>query len=157
MRYMLIDRVTDMQPGKFVRGIRNITLTEDVLATHFPNFPILPGVLITDTMAQVATWGSVAGDAFRQRARLVALRGAKFRRYVRAGDQLTVEAQFVGQSAEGRPVWRTKACVGGKPIASVAEMEFELEELSERSADLERRRYLYCGGQPIHELLTIDD
>ena len=59
MRYFLLDRVTDVVPGESARGIKNVTLTDDVLHDHFPDFPILPGALLVEAFAATEVIGAV--------------------------------------------------------------------------------------------------
>jgi 3-hydroxyacyl-[acyl-carrier-protein] dehydratase len=145
MRYLTVDRLVDLDPGRSARAIRNVTLTEDVFATHFPNFPVLPGVLVTDTMSQVAAWACASRFRLERKARLVGLRGAKFRHYVRPGDQLLVAADHVCSDGE-RDVWRAKATVDGKLIALIAELEFVVEPVPEAYIARERERFAWAGG-----------
>ena len=145
MRYLLLDRVLEIEPGRSIRAIRNVTLTEDVLATHFPNFPILPGVIITDTLVQAASWAWAANTDFMLGTRLHTLREAKFRRYVRPGDQLVVEAQWTHD--EGiYTVWKAKALVNGKPVASIREVVLAPRTLSVEVANQQRTTFNYCAG-----------
>lgn len=102
-------------------------------------------MLITDTMAQVAAWAAASENGLDVVAGLVALREAKFRRYVRPGDQMVVETELVRHLGE-RTVWKAKALVDNKVIASIKELEFILTSLSPEAARLERQRFIYCGG-----------
>ncbi len=54
MRYLFVDRIISMEVGKSVQAIKNITATEDVFNDHFPRFPLYPGALLIETMAQTA-------------------------------------------------------------------------------------------------------
>ncbi len=146
MRYLLIDRVLELEPGQFIRAVRNVTLTEDVLATHFPNFPILPGVIITDTLTQAASWAYAAQTDFAVGTRLYTLREAKFRRYVRPGDQLIIEARHLRDEEGGCTVWQAKALVNSRPVASIKELWLAPRSLSPEAADRQRRNFRYCGG-----------
>jgi len=53
--FILVDRVIELDPGKHIVGIKNVTINEPFFQGHFPGFPIMPGVLIVEAMAQ--TWG----------------------------------------------------------------------------------------------------
>lgn len=161
MRFHTVDRVTALVPGESITGVRNVAMTEDVFDTHFPNQPVLPGVLVTSTMAQLATWGSTSRYAFSRCGRLVALRQAKFRRFVRPGDQVVVSGQRrVGPSGDDTSdtpgyavygdgtveLWRVRATVEGALVAAIAEVAIELYDNTPGGATLDRQRFAWAGG-----------
>src|SRR5438067_691906 len=92
MRYFLIDKVTELVLGTHARGVKNITLTDEVLHDHFPDHPIMPGALILEAAAQLA--GFLLEVSFNQagepprRALLVQIELAKFHDTAGPGDQL---------------------------------------------------------------------
>jgi len=91
--FLLIDRVLELDPGRRILALKNVTFNEEFFQGHFPGQPIMPGVLILEAMAQAGGIlvlppdGSAAGKAFY----LVAIENAKFRRTVVPGDRLTIE------------------------------------------------------------------
>jgi 3-hydroxyacyl-[acyl-carrier-protein] dehydratase len=56
MRFHLIDRITELQPAKLLRGYKNLALGEEYLADHFPGFPVMPGVLMLQTLVEAGSW-----------------------------------------------------------------------------------------------------
>src|SRR3954452_6748609 len=56
MRFVLIDRILDMQPGRSVVAGKNLSLAEEYLADHFPGFPVMPGVLMLEALTQAGAW-----------------------------------------------------------------------------------------------------
>jgi 3-hydroxyacyl-[acyl-carrier-protein] dehydratase len=56
MRYLLIDCITEWQPGTKIKGIKNVAMSEDFLEYHFPKNPIMPGVLLLEAIAQLTGW-----------------------------------------------------------------------------------------------------
>lgn len=56
MRFNLVDRITEWQPGKSLKGIKYLTLAEEYLADHFPTFPVMPGVLMLETLVEAGAW-----------------------------------------------------------------------------------------------------
>ena len=56
MRFLLIDRILEYQKGKFAVGSKDVAMSEDFLADHFPRFPVMPGVLQLEAISQLASW-----------------------------------------------------------------------------------------------------
>ena len=56
MRFHLIDRILELDPGKRIRMVKNLTLGEEYLADHFPTFPVMPGVLMLQTLVEGSAW-----------------------------------------------------------------------------------------------------
>ena len=90
MRWIWIDRFLEFQPGKSARATKSLSLAEDYFADHFPGYPVMPGSLILEGLAQ--TGGvlllSSLEDPSRVLVYFMGIDGAKFRRPVRPGDQL---------------------------------------------------------------------
>src|SRR5215471_14436100 len=89
---LLVDRIEELEEERVV-GIKNVTANEPFFVGHFPDFPVMPGVLITEAMAQVA--GVLVLSSIPDRATklvlLASVEEAKFRKPVRPGDQLRIE------------------------------------------------------------------
>lgn len=98
--FLLVDRIIELEETRIV-GIKNVTANEPFFVGHFPEFPVMPGVLITESMAQVA--GVLVLKSIPDRhSKLVLLASvdeAKFRRPVRPGDQLRIEMTMVSRKA----------------------------------------------------------
>ncbi|MFQ5735645.1 MAG: 3-hydroxyacyl-ACP dehydratase FabZ [Thermodesulfobacteriota bacterium] len=87
--FLLIDRITELEPGKSARGLKNVTINEPFFHGHFPGHPIMPGVLIVEAMAQVG--GVLAFKSANVNNKVVYFMGidkARFRRPVVPGDTL---------------------------------------------------------------------
>ena len=95
--FLLVDRVLEIEPGKRLVGIKNVTINEPFFQGHFPGHPIMPGVLIVEAMAQAG--GMLLMDNFEDPGSKVvyfaALDGVKFRRPVVPGDQLRFELELL--------------------------------------------------------------
>ena len=121
--FLLVDRILEIDPGKRIVGFKNVTINEPFFQGHFPKHPIMPGVLIIESMAQVG--GVLAFKSTKgTEGQLVFFLGidkAKFRKPVYPGDQLRIEVEVI---QERPPFWKLKgmAYVDGK-LAAEAELK----------------------------------
>ena len=123
--FLLVDRVIDFEPGKSIHAYKNITINEPFFVGHFPNFPVMPGVLITEAMAQAAgilsfkTLGVKPDNSFL--FYLVGVDRARFKKPVTAGDQLHLHVQIQRQM---RNIWtyKAEAKVDGEIVAEAGLM-----------------------------------
>jgi 3-hydroxyacyl-[acyl-carrier-protein] dehydratase len=93
MRFLLVDRIVELESGKRATGIKNVTMSEDFLAHHFPDRPIMPGTLIIESLVQLADWMVRESTGFSQIGLATEFGRLKFRRVVRPGDQLRLEVE----------------------------------------------------------------
>lgn len=114
---LLVDRILELEPERIV-GIKNVTANEPFFAGHFPDFPVMPGVLIVEAMAQVA--GVLVLKDVPDRANklvyLAAIESAKFRKPVLPGDQLRIEMK-VGKRKASVAKMYGQATVNGVLVA----------------------------------------
>jgi len=101
MRCLLVDKITDYEPGKRITGIKNVTMSENFLQDHFPGFPVMPGVLQVEAVLQLASWLIGATTGFTSKLRLVSLKSIKFKEFIVPGDQMRIEAVVTKQDAAG--------------------------------------------------------
>jgi len=98
MRFTLIDRVLEIDPGRSITAVKTVSLSEEYLGDHFPRFPVLPGVLMLEAMTQAAAWTIRLGEDFAHS--IVVLRSArnvKYGDFVEPGRSLTVRAEVLSQ------------------------------------------------------------
>ncbi|MBI4668955.1 MAG: beta-hydroxyacyl-ACP dehydratase [Elusimicrobia bacterium] len=144
MRYFLIDRVTEFVAGEKIRGIKNVTLSDEILHDHFPDYPIMPGVLILESAAQLA--GFLLETTFNRpgeppaRALLVQIQQAKFYAVSEPGDQLDILVTLTDKLQSAAQV-AAEVKVGKKRIAR-AEMTFMMKNIDFERIH-EQRRSLY--------------
>ena len=96
--FILVDRILDLVPGEKIIALKNVTINEPFFQGHFPSFPIMPGVLIVEAMAQAA--GVLALESMPAENRggpvfFMGLDKVKFRKPVVPGDQLVLEVQII--------------------------------------------------------------
>ncbi|MGE5488614.1 MAG: 3-hydroxyacyl-ACP dehydratase FabZ [bacterium] len=119
--FLLVDRIVELEEERIV-GIKNVTINEPFFSGHFPEFPVMPGVLIVEAMAQVAgvlllkSLGSKQSAVF-----LASIDNAKFRRPVVPGDQLRIETKVSRRKATVAKMFGT-ATVDGKVVAEAEVM-----------------------------------
>jgi 3-hydroxyacyl-[acyl-carrier-protein] dehydratase len=117
--FLMIDRVVDLILGESATGIKNVSVNEPFFAGHFPNHPVMPGVLIIESMAQTSAAlvvTTLGPDAAGKVVYFMSIDGAKFRRPVMPGDQMRVE---VTRKQRRGPVWKFQgvAKVDGAVVA----------------------------------------
>jgi beta-hydroxyacyl-ACP dehydratase FabZ len=124
---LLVDRIEELEPERVV-GIKNVTINEPFFDGHFPNYPVMPGVLIVEAMAQVAgvLVLSQIPDRHSKLVLLASVEQAKFRKPVRPGDQLRIEMKLTKRKATVAKMFGT-ACVDGAVVAE-AEMLCKLAD-----------------------------
>jgi 3-hydroxyacyl-[acyl-carrier-protein] dehydratase len=100
MRWIWIDKFVEFESGRRAAAIKNVTLTEEHLHDHFPEFPVMPECLLIEAMAQTA--GILVGEAkgFREKVVLAKISKASFFDFVRPGDSVRIDAQIAVMSPE---------------------------------------------------------
>lgn len=123
--FLLIDRIVEYQEGKALVAIKNVTINEAFFTGHFPQQPVMPGVLILEAMAQAGgvlaykSLGKLPGEG-GPLFFLAGIDNARFRRVVEPGDQLRIEVTFI-RSKRGIWVIESEAYVDGE-LACSAEL-----------------------------------
>ena len=129
MKFNLIDTVLEQSPDRIV-AIKQVSLAEEYLADHFPTFPVLPGVLMLETMVQAAR--RLLSNRGETRLVLGAVKGLKFGSFVRPGETLTVDVTVTG-SVDGTYECRGKGRVirhnGGRPDETAVSGRFTMRPI----------------------------
>jgi 3-hydroxyacyl-[acyl-carrier-protein] dehydratase len=118
MRFNLVDRITEVQPGKSLRAVKNLTLGEEYLADHFPTFPVMPGVLMLETLVEAGAWLLRLSDDFSHS--VIALREArnvKYGTFMEPGRQMSVTVEL-DEQGEGWASLKGKGEADGQQTVS---------------------------------------
>lgn len=144
MRYVLLDRITLLEPPERARGIKCVSLADDVFVDHFPGHPVMPGSLIIEALAQLG--GVLVEATLRDRGRddlhalLTMIDGAKFKKLVRPGDRLELEVLGKHASEDGGRVHGLARLDG--ELAAEAELTFAFAQVTEPTLLARRREVL---------------
>jgi 3-hydroxyacyl-[acyl-carrier-protein] dehydratase len=139
MRFLLVDRITELESGKRAAGIKNVTLSEDFFTHHFPFHPIMPGALITECLVQLADWLLRESADFEVIGTPSTFDSLKFYKLVRPGDQLRLEVELVAREND-RCTLRGRAGIGEDTVAR-GRFTMTLRQASEFQSPEEARRY----------------
>lgn len=152
MRFYFVDRITSLDPGKSIRGFKNVSMAEPYFSTHFVNFPVLPGVFIVEAMAQLA--GLLAEtvpleSGRKKKALLSIVDRIKFKKMVRPGDRLDLTAELVICDEDGARAEVTASV--GDDLVAATKLTFVLMEVPVQFAatlEQERAALLYALQAP---------
>ena len=112
--FLLVDRVVELEPGQRAVGIKNVTMGDPFFQGHFPGYPVMPGVLIVEALAQVGAVGLLTTDQFKgQLALFAGIEKVRFKRQVKPGDTLRLEVDL-GQVRRGIGTGTGTATVAGE-------------------------------------------
>ncbi|UUZ82607.1 3-hydroxyacyl-ACP dehydratase FabZ [Paenibacillus sp. P26] len=125
--FLLVDRILEVEPGVRAVGLKNVTVNEDFFVGHFPGYPVMPGVLIVEALAQVGSVAMLLVEANRGKLGFFAgIDNFRFRGQVVPGDTLTLEVNITrlkGSIGKGQAT----AKVGDKVVAE-GELMFALAD-----------------------------
>lgn len=123
--FLLVDRIVEIEEGKRAVGIKNVTINEPFFQGHFPENPIMPGVLIVEAMAQVGAVAILSLEEYKGRlAVFTGIERMKFRKQVIPGDTLIMEAEL---TALKMGVGKAKVCAKvNEKIAAEGELMFAI-------------------------------
>lgn len=133
MRFLLVDRILKLEVGVSIEAEAALPASEELFGDHFPGFPVVPGVLLTEMMAQAAGKCLNAQRLPRGNAMLVEIRKAQFRSWVRPDEIVTLHATIERDQPQFAMA-STRAEVAGRKVCS-AELMFAFKPIAEFSPD----------------------
>jgi len=137
----MIDRITKIKKDEMAMGRKNLTMNEDYFEHHFPFFPIMPGVLIVESMVQLAGWLVSFSQDFKVFALLQYLSNAKFRKPVQPGDTLEVQVQIKSRR-ESAVTFSGAVALQDKTVAT-AQFKVILYETDEAEKQYLQKQYRF--------------
>jgi 3-hydroxyacyl-[acyl-carrier-protein] dehydratase len=95
MRFNLVDRIVEVQPGKMLRAVKNLTMGEEYLADHFPTFPVMPGVMMLQTLVEAGTWLLRLSEDYRHSVIVLReARNVKYGAFMEPGRQMHISVEL---------------------------------------------------------------
>jgi len=138
--FQLIDRIVELNlPGRTIRTEAIVPNTSTIFEGHFPGYPLMPGVLLIESMAQTSGWLVVAATRFERMPFLAAVKEAKLRTYVTPGQVLTITAHLQ-HDGSGYAITKAGIAVNGKTVCE-AKLTFSVApfpnlEMSKRMREM---------------------
>jgi 3-hydroxyacyl-[acyl-carrier-protein] dehydratase len=140
MRYLLIDRIVDWKRDESIKGIKNVTMSEDYLEFHFPKRPIMPGVLLLEALAQLTGWLEAASSEFAHWFLLTKVHKCNFYGFILPGDQVELEIRCAPAGPPGVKLYDGQGKVDGKKKIKVS-FEGELIPLDNIEDVADQKRF----------------
>lgn len=136
MRFLFIDRIDELEPRRRIGAIKALAMSEDYLGDHFPRFPVMPGVLMIESLAQAAQWLVRVSDGFAHSLiEVTEVRAVKFSDFVSPGSVLTIDVEW-GKREGATTQLKARGTVEGRAAAS-ARLVLTSSNLSDHAPDRE--------------------
>jgi 3-hydroxyacyl-[acyl-carrier-protein] dehydratase len=118
MRFHLVDRIVEVQPGRSLLAVKNLTLGEEYLSDHFPTFPVMPGVLMLEALVECGAWLLRLSEDFRHSVIVLReARNVKYGTFMEPGRQLRLAVELIERDA-GRATFKGKGESEGQATVS---------------------------------------
>ncbi len=153
MRWFWIDRFEEFRSGERARAVKNVTRSEDCLAGHFPGYPIMPGSLMIEGMAQTAGILAAEANRFEKMVVLAKIARAELPEEVRPGERITYEAELTELREEGAAARCSATGSNGRKLAEAEIVFAYIQRADADAAALQtyqwyRRQWLAVLGVP---------
>lgn len=142
MRYLLVDRIVEWKAGESIRGVKNVSMSEDFLELHFPKNPVMPGTLLLEALAQLAGWLEAVSSDFESWFLLEQVQRGMFYGFTLPGDAVELDLKKQSGNPDGERFLGIGSVNGKKRV--VAEFSGSLVPLAEiESVDEQRRSFQF--------------
>ncbi|MDQ0297856.1 3-hydroxyacyl-[acyl-carrier-protein] dehydratase [Salibacterium salarium] len=125
--FLLIDQITEVEEGKRAVGLKNVSVNEEFFNGHFPDYPVMPGVLIIEALAQTGAVAILKKEENKGKLALFAgVENCRFKSQVKPGDQLTLETEIVklrGKIGKGKGIAKV-----GDTVAAELDLMFAIQD-----------------------------
>lgn len=127
--FLLVDKITELEPGKRAVGVKNVTMNEPFFQGHFPEYPVMPGVLIAEALAQTAAVAMLSLEEYKGKIGFFAgLDQFRFREQVKPGDTLQLEIEITRLKgsickAKGKAVVGERTAAEGELMFALADVQ----------------------------------
>jgi len=119
MRYLLVDRITALDPGNKITGVKNVAMSEDFLEYHFPKRPIMPGIMLIESLVQLSGWLEAASSDFEKWFLVSKVLKCNFYGMVLPGDQVEMRVSVSPAPGNDLKIYRGAGEVNGKRVIKV--------------------------------------
>jgi 3-hydroxyacyl-[acyl-carrier-protein] dehydratase len=159
MRFHLVDRVLELVPGKKIRMVKNLTMAEEYLADHFPRFPVMPGVLMLQTLVESAAWLLRTSEDYRHSVIVLReVKNVKYGNFMEPGKCLvtTVEPAEPATSLAAAVTFKGKGEMDGQSAVTarfsvtrynLRDRKPELAAIDEQIVNRLRQHWLILSGE----------
>jgi len=155
MRFHLIDRIVEFRPGQSLQAVKNLTLGEEYLADHFPGFPVMPGVLMLQTLVEAGAWLLRLSEDYRHSVIVLReVKNIKYGTFMEPGRRINISVELVERS-EGLAAFKGKGEMDGQSTvtARLVLASYRLQDRDPAFAEvdaelvskLRRQARLLCG------------
>lgn len=152
MRFTLVDKILQLEAGKSITAIKNLSLAEEYLQDHFPGFPVMPGVLMIEALVQAGAWLMRYTDDFAYSTVLLKqTRAVKFNNFVSPGKTLNIHVELKSSDAESCVLQGLGTVDGGTAVS--AKLTLEKFNLADKNPEMKRIDDLQI--QKLKELFTV--
>lgn len=139
MKFILIDKITELTSGKSLQAVKSVSLAEEYLADHFPDFPVLPGVMMIEALTQAAAMLVHATNDFSHSMVILAeVKNAKYKSFVKPGNSLLINVTAKSIERDSSTFSAEGSCDGRSMVeAKLTLRHFNLADTDEKLADVD--------------------
>ncbi len=139
MKFILIDKITELTSGKSLQAVKSVSLAEEYLADHFPDFPVLPGVMMIEALTQAAAMLVHATNDFSHSMVVLAeVKNAKYKSFVKPGNSLLINVTAKSIERDSSTFSAEGSCDGRSMVeAKLTLRHFNLADTDEKLADVD--------------------